>query len=438
MKKMGHDAVIKNAFGFLENYDFIFTKDPMNPSRPCYKNWYGEIVIGLVHNSGWGGKDAEIFVQINGWKTTIDIDEEYKKYFGIKGFFIPWTKKFQTLFEYHAERTGNFYGLKIIKDNTYRQSHIQLEAAADDFTMDINPIKSRKSKNVVMLIIIFAIAFSVLAALAVILLDDIKSVTIYNTVLTIIFSILFLICAFFAVLLIVSKSISIVSAIIMTVYPLLLIYFIYDNPLKTDLQINTLVFFVLVIYSVFYIIKYFIIKYFITKNKLCFANIAAVLIIPLISLFIHSMESRHNVFVFNDEYMKILLIPAGIITLISVIIYIIFYKDRSSKKKYVGYFSLTIFMAFFVSILFSLLFIETTNYVFDNSEGTEYTYTVIKKHTSHSMKNGTSYWLTINKNDGEEISVKSHVYNEYAVNDRITLVRHVGALGIEYYEYIEN
>lgn len=433
MKKIGYAEAAKNAFGFLENYDFIFTKDPMNPSRPCYKNRYGEIVIGLVHNSGWGGKDAEIFVQINGWKTTVDVDEEYKKYFGIKGFFIPWAKKFQKLFEYHAERTGDFYGLKIIKDNTYRQSYIHLEATVDDFTMGINPINSRKIKNAIMFIIISAIAFSVLAALAVILLDDIKSVTIYNTVLTIIFSILFLICAFFAVMLIASKSISIVSAIIMTAYPFLLIYFIYDNPLKTDLQINTLVSFALVIYSIFYIIKYFI-----TKNKLCFANIAAVLIMPLLSLFIHSMELRHNVFVFNDEYIKILLLPAGIIALISVMIYIIFYKDRSSKKKYIGYLSLTVFMAFFISILFPLLFIETANYVFDHSEGTEYTYTVIEKHTSHSMKGGTSYWLTVNKNDGEKMSVQSYVYDEYDVNDRITLVRHVGALGIEYYEYIED
>lgn len=433
MAKIGYAAAIKNAFGFLENYDFIFTKDPMNPSRPCYKNWYGEIVIGLVHNSGWGGKDTEIFVQINGWKTTIDVDEEYKKYFGIKGIFVPWTKKFQKLFEYHANRTGDFYGLKIIKDNTYRQSHIHLEASVDEFTMDINPINSRKIKNVITFGIIFSIVFSALAALAMILLDDTKSVAIYNTVLTIIFAILFLICAFFAIIFIASKSISIVSAIIMTTYPLLLIYFIYDNPLKTDLQINTLVSFALIIYSIFYIIKYFL-----TKNKLCFANIAAVLIIPLLSLFIHSMELRHNVFVFNDEYIKILLIPAGIIALISVIIYIIFYKDKSSKKKYIGYLSLTVFMAFFISILLPSLFIETTNYVFDNSEGTEYTYTVIKKHTSHSRKRGTSYWLTINKDNGEKMSVKSYVYDEYDVNDRITLVRHVGALGIEYYEYIEN
>ena len=86
----------------------------------------------------------------------------------------------------------------------------------------------------------------------------------------------------------------------------------------------------------------------------------------------------------------------------------------------------------------------TANYTKDDFdslkelEGTEYTYTVIKKHTSHSGKRGTSYWLTINKDNGEKMSVKSYVYDEYDVNDRITLVRHVGTLGIEYYEYIEN
>ena len=432
MAKNGYAMAVKNAFGFLESYGFIFTKDPMNPSRPCYKNWYGEIVIGLVHDSGWGGKDAEIFVQINGWKTTVNVDEEYKNVFGSKGPFVPWAKKFKKLFEYHANTTGDFYGLRIIKDDTYRQNHINLEASVDDFSLDANPFNSRKEKKALIFTITFAVVFTALAIFAFIFLEDTKSVILYNTVLTIVFSVLFLICVLFAIVFIASKALSIPSAVIMAVYPLLLIYFIYNNPPKIDFQINIFVCFALLLYSIFYVVKYFI-----TKRKSCFANIAAVLIIPLLSLFINSMELKHNVFVFDNDYLDALFLPACIIALIAAIMYIAFQKDKSNKKKFLGHLTLAIFGAFFISLLLPSLFIETTNYVFDDSEGTECTYTVIKKHTSHSSRGGISYWLTINKDNGERMSVKSYIYDEYYVNDRITLVRHVGALGIEYYEYID-
>ena len=70
----------KQDFSFLEQYGFIFSKDPNNPNRPCYKNNHGEILHWIEPNSGCGFT-TEIFYQINGWKYSIDIKEEYKKVF---------------------------------------------------------------------------------------------------------------------------------------------------------------------------------------------------------------------------------------------------------------------------------------------------------------------------------------------------------------------
>ena len=42
----------KNDFKFLEEYGFVFSVDPCNPNRPCYKNNHGEIILWIQTNSG--------------------------------------------------------------------------------------------------------------------------------------------------------------------------------------------------------------------------------------------------------------------------------------------------------------------------------------------------------------------------------------------------
>ena len=70
----------KKEFSFLEEYGFVFSIDPCNPNRPCYKNNYGEIIYWIDSNSGIGW-NTEIYYQINGWKYSIDVEEEYRKIF---------------------------------------------------------------------------------------------------------------------------------------------------------------------------------------------------------------------------------------------------------------------------------------------------------------------------------------------------------------------
>ena len=84
----------KKEFKFLEEYGFVFSIDPCNPNRPCYKNNYGEIVYWIDSNSGIGW-ETEIYYQINGWKYSIDIKEEYKKIFKKNTFLKDKTKLFK-------------------------------------------------------------------------------------------------------------------------------------------------------------------------------------------------------------------------------------------------------------------------------------------------------------------------------------------------------
>ena len=51
----------KKEFSFLEEYGFVFSIDPCNPNRPCYKNNYGEIAkIYCKWQTGWYNKDHKL------------------------------------------------------------------------------------------------------------------------------------------------------------------------------------------------------------------------------------------------------------------------------------------------------------------------------------------------------------------------------------------
>ena len=105
----------KNDFKFLEEYGFVFSVDPCNPNRPCYKNNHGEIIFWIQTNSGFGAT-TEIYYQINGWKYTIDIEEEYKKILKKFPLFKNKIKMFKELFEFLVLSSGCFYNLRIDKN----------------------------------------------------------------------------------------------------------------------------------------------------------------------------------------------------------------------------------------------------------------------------------------------------------------------------------
>ena len=112
----------KDKYSFLEEYGFVFSNDPFNPNRPCYKNLHGEIILWVQHDSGSFGLRREIYVQINGWKKTIDVVSEYKKYINKNVLFKPLEKMFEELFIFMFETKGEFYGLKIYKIRSNKKS----------------------------------------------------------------------------------------------------------------------------------------------------------------------------------------------------------------------------------------------------------------------------------------------------------------------------
>ena len=105
----------KNDFKFLEAYGFVFSSDPCNPNRPCYKNNHGEIVLWIESSSGIGWV-TEIYYQINGWKYTVDVKEEYKKVFSKNPLLKNKIAVFKDLFEFLVCSTGKFYNLQIDKN----------------------------------------------------------------------------------------------------------------------------------------------------------------------------------------------------------------------------------------------------------------------------------------------------------------------------------
>ena len=60
------------------------------------------------------------------------------------------------------------------------------------------------------------------------------------------------------------------------------------------------------------------------------------------------------------------------------------------------------------------------------------------KSTRHGGKGGQNYYFTLSK-DGinESVSVDKATYQKYDIGDTIHTRLHSGALGMEYYEYVE-
>lgn len=68
----------KSALSFLEQYGFEYTQDSANGRREFYKNYFGKIVLGYKQLDP-NYFVPEISIEINYWKTVINIDAEYKE-----------------------------------------------------------------------------------------------------------------------------------------------------------------------------------------------------------------------------------------------------------------------------------------------------------------------------------------------------------------------
>ena len=110
------DSYIKEfnkKYKFLEKYGFVLAVDPCNPDRLCYKNSFGEIVLWVNDKLG-PLPPYKLYIQINGWKTEVDVIEEYKNSISKVTIFKPFEKLVKELFEFRVNKTKEFFGLKVL------------------------------------------------------------------------------------------------------------------------------------------------------------------------------------------------------------------------------------------------------------------------------------------------------------------------------------
>lgn len=420
---------LKNKLGFLEDYGFILAFDPCNLNRPCYKNRYGEIVIWR-NNDGLSTTNMEIYVQINGWKTAIDVKKEYKRCFNKIFCCKSLIAMFQELFEYYVLVKGEFFGLKILKDDYLIKNQ---EIPVEDFPNTINPFKIRR-KNIIWnttFIMIFVLLFIQLGivisfeyignAQVVLGLRKVLGITVLISQLLI--------------LMLLKQKLNILSKVLMVGFPLIVIGLLYLFPRRVDYAIYIILFIILTIYLIISLL----ITLF-NKNKDYILNGLIPFLYPTAVIFVKSFWLQDNIF-FNDDT-PIFLILALIIAFISVILFLILKKDKSDKKEFIGML-FTIFCSVLIIVWFiPYLAIQNINYAFDYSEGVSYNYRIMDKETrisgGHKSRTRRYYLIIIKDGNKEDLKVDCVTYKDYDINDSIELVKHKGFLGIEYYELTED
>lgn len=414
----------KEKFSFLEEYGFVFAVDPFNKERPCYKNLHGEIIMWFQRGFG-----KEIYVQINGWKTVINVKEEYKKYIGKSTLFKPLHVMLKELFVRKANASGYFYGLKVSKINGYNKP-VDL-VKIESFDNYYNPNDERRKT---MLVLIPTIVFFVLFILQVILgtsLSNMKDIDNIKLCRNIVYITIIINTAFITLFL--HKYINLIAKVLANAFAIIMFIALHNFDKRTILLICLSIFTISLLYFVIELIIYLIKK----DKKNLFSGIVA-LFYPFGVSFIKSFELQKYLF-FNDFDMNILILIGFVAAIICVIILFIKDKDRSNKKDYAGKVVGVFLVPILLFVLVPYLTINNINYSLDKSQGTSYTYQVVDKHTRYGgYRSGTRYYLTIYK-DGkrEDLNVNGYLYNKYNAGNYITLVYHEGFLNIDYFEYEE-
>ena len=104
----------KSALKFLEEYGFEYGLDSITNKRICYRNFYGEIVLEYYRLDA-NEYVPRIYIEINGWKTKINIEEEYKVISNKK--FVDFYTKVHEVIKLELETNYKIYDL--IVDSKY-------------------------------------------------------------------------------------------------------------------------------------------------------------------------------------------------------------------------------------------------------------------------------------------------------------------------------
>ena len=422
----------KNDFKFLEEYGFVFSVDPCNPNRPCYKNNHGEIIFWIQTNSGLGAT-TEIYYQINGWKYTIDIEEEYKKILKKFPLLKNKIKMFKELFEFLVLSSGCFYNLRIDKNIS--------ESLKNEEVSDLNIFKNNEAlfnlrnraiTNTTGLCVVLILFFT--SALGWIFFYEYsKSYLVMNicniTVL------IFVMISEILIYLLLRKSLHIGASLSLIIYAFIPItlYFFFDR--RFDYRVE-MIFLVLMICS---LLIHFVI-YLIKKDSYYLLNGFIPLIYPLFISIVKTSILDEYLFLSELKIGSYIVIGLIIGIIAGSIVLIVSKKENSIKETFLIAFGA--FCCFFIVSSFVPYFtIQNINYAFDNSIPIKHEYKVIDKRKSygHGRYSSNMYYLVIYV-DGkkEELKVNRRVYSDFEINETIDLYMHKGFLNASYYEYVED
>lgn len=422
----------KKEFSFLEEYGFVFSIDPCNPNRPCYKNNYGEIIYWIDSNSGIGW-NTEIYYQISGWKYSIDIEEEYRKIFRKNTFLKDKIKIFKELFEFLVNSTGMFYELKIDKNIS---NNLKFEEVTDlNVFRNNEKLFNQRNKaitnicGVLSLIILFFV--ETLGFLC--FYEWSKSYEIMNVVnISILGSIMISELLIFILL---RKNLHIISKLSLIIYAFipLTLYFFFER--RIDYKIEIVFLCLMLISMIIHLLMYFI-----KKNTFYLVNGIIPVIYPLFVNIAKTFILNEYLF-FNDDKLAMFIVAGLIIGLIIGGFVLLLSKKRETFKESIGL-AIGIFTCTFVVVAFVPYFtIQNINYSFDNSIPNVDDYVVLDKEIirGHGRYTSTNYYLIIEINGNQEqLNVNKRIYFDYDVNDKIELIKYDGFFENPYYEYVED
>lgn len=419
----------KKKYKFLEKYGFVLAVDPCNPDRLCYKNSFGEIVLWVNDELG-PLPPYKLYIQINGWKTEVDVIEEYKNSISKVTIFKPFEKLVKELFEFRVKKTKEFFGLKVL---------------GNDFkpypTPITEPIKLNETKNPVEIgrnsrTLTFTLVVSLIIPIIILLLflpfEYLKS---YKTA-YILKSIMCLLIFIFGVLIskTCSKYLNTLSKMYLLLYPLCMLFLLNFLPKRIDYIIYFLFFIFSLIYVIIYVVRF---KVF---QKTGMANGFLTCIYPFGVGIYKVFELNESIFLTSINVGTFLIV--GLVAgSFATILYFIFRKDKDDKKEYIGAGFATFVSIFFLVFAVPLLTLQTINYTFDSSNEEKFEYTIIDKESRISTGRYSTrrYYLKVIINGNiEELKVESYVYHSYEIDDTIELTYHEGYFGYSYYELISD
>lgn len=422
----------KEDFQFLEEYGFVFSRDPQNPNRPCYKNHQFEVVM-WISNASTLFDYKELYIQVNGWKKHINFKEEYFKCFGVKPRFKKIEKIFKELFIFVVERYKEFFGLEVNKNIQVDNQDDYMELLELEKEYNVNSvIKNGRTKTILLFlgaILFFLKAINLLIPRIFFVPRAIYTLDSINVWLVLIISLIIIIGMY--------KILSKLSILLLMVYPVLVVISHYYIPKRYDYIIYLIGFLV----TLLYLLVSMVIK-LITKNNLHLRSSALAFCYPLMIGFYKAIELQKYIF-FEDIKLnglfKIGLI-IGVVSFLLFLILLIIKVIKVKKRSILGVLVCSFLVPILLIVIVPTITISSINYMFDASISTKVTYQIYDKKikVGTGRYSSTNYYLVINK-DGflEEISVSQVLYAKYGKTYYIDLYKHDGFLGYEYYEYKE-